>query len=699
MPSEQADGQTPHGEQQKLSDTLSAKVPPTEIREIAVSDWLPSRPPPLSPTAALPPDLTQLEPGQRLGDFLIRRVLGRGGFAAVYLALQWSLDREVALKVTSPQPWMSGSDSAARVAGEGQYLAQLDHPHIVRVYQQMIEPHTGAQLLCMQYVAGTTLERLIERLRDRAGQWSGRDFLAAIEQETPLPPTSDVPLLARSDLAQADHLETICRLGSQLATALEHAHRRGVVHRDIKPANVLVNRHGQPLLADFNLASSRTGAGGSGLIGGTLAYMSPEQLEAFRLKTPSANLSTDQLGDIYSLGVLLWQTSSGQLPFPLDRASGAGASGSERLTALLQFRCETPVSEWGGSERFWPQLMTKERPESAATGDLPVRSAGQYSSQAMLGAILAKAMHPSPQRRYRSARCFGKTLVGLAELHRARRSPASESRLAAAARQYPVAALLLAGLLPQLIASLLQVTYNVSRVLDHFQPAQTTAFVQLVWWTNPVIYGGCLVVFVRYLWHVLPAWQRLQRADPTLTAREVDRARNEALRLPRRAATIAGVGWLIGALVFPAGVMLLGGPLPWAVLLHFLMSFLLAGLISVTYSAFALATVVLRLFYLPFWLTPRHFRRRAASELRPLDQRLETITLLAGTIPLAAATAFLFAGPRDDNDAATFGFRLLAVLLILAGGAGFSMAGRVVGNLRARIRSWVEVAANEAPAG
>src|SRR5690606_9944767 len=121
---------------------------------------------------------------QRLGDFLICRVLGRGGFAAVYLALQGSRGRQVALKVTLPQPGMSCSDSASLAAGEGQYLAQLDHPHIVRVYQQTIEPHTGAQLLCMQYVAGTTLQRLIERLRDRAGQWSGRDLLAAVEQET-----------------------------------------------------------------------------------------------------------------------------------------------------------------------------------------------------------------------------------------------------------------------------------------------------------------------------------------------------------------------------------------------------------------------------------------------------------------------------------------------------------------------------------
>src|SRR5690606_22025747 len=211
------------------------------------------------------------------------------------------------------------------------------------------------------------------------------------------------------------------------------------------------NRYGQPLLADFNLATGRAGVGGSGLVGGTLAYMSPEQLEAFRSKLPSTSVTADQRGDIYSLGVLLWQTATGQLPFPVDLPSGAAASGTERLTALLQFRRETPVSRWQGSEQFWPEQAIVHALAPEAAPRLQTGTAGRTTSQAMLGTILAMAMHPLPQQRYRNARGFGRTLSGLADLHRARQTSKVDGRLAAAARCYPVAALLLAGLIPQLI--------------------------------------------------------------------------------------------------------------------------------------------------------------------------------------------------------------------------------------------------------
>lgn len=689
MQSEQQPPENPEATRHGSADSLPIEGQLSEHRSTAESDWLPSRPPLLSQDAGQTQDLTQLAPGQRLGDFLIRRVLGRGGFAAVYLALQWSLDREVALKVTAPQAWRTTSDQDSSNRGEGQHLAQLHHPNIVQVYQQSTEPHTGAQLLCMQYVAGGTLELLLGQLKHRGGQWSGRDMLDVLDR---LPPSAAAlepsALRDRQTLESADHIETICLLGSQLASALEHAHRHGIFHRDIKPANVLVSRYGQPLLADFNLATRGSDVGGSGLIGGTLVYMPPESLAAFAAHSETAVITGERLCDIYSLGVLLWQASTGALPFRDAEDLRADVDAATRAQNMARRRLQTPAEDWSGSDLFrYRSPAIREDADRHHQGDVE-QASSIAASYLMLGEILGRCMRAVPNQRYHSAGSLRGTLEGLAELHAARATLPSPGRLVRYAERFPITALLIMGLLPHLIASGLQITYNSSRVLGNFQPAQIDAFVQLVWWANPVIYGACLLFFCRYLWQFLPTWQRLQRRDPGLTTRETAKARRHALQLPRRAATIAGCGWLAGSIVFPVGVIVIGGQLPWAVLMHFLLSFLLAGLISVTYSAFAIAAVILRVFYLRFWLTPLRFRKRAGFELRPLDRRLDRITLLAGAIPLAAAATLIFAGPQGAGDQATLTFRLLAVSLILAGGIGFTTVGRVVAILRGRIRTW-----------
>jgi eukaryotic-like serine/threonine-protein kinase len=671
------------------------EIQSTEIESLVQSDWLPSRPPALGSEIPKRKDLTRLAPGQRLGEFVIRRVIGRGGFAAVYLALQWSLDREVALKVTIPQSWDQDADDTSKRRDEGQHLAQLNHPNIVQVYQQTVEPHTGAHLLCMQYIAGATLELLISKLKDRSGRWTGSNFLDAINQSAqPAGSAEASGLQTRQALQRADHVQTICQLGCQLGSALQHAHRRGIFHRDIKPANVLVNQHGQPLLADFNLAVQDNGVSGdAGLVGGTLVYMSPEDLEAFATHRATERAGCDGLGDLYSLGVLLWQTSTGELPFPDAEDLKPEVPWSTRLNNMAQRRRETSFAQWTGSENFEPTLGLSGRSTASirSTSSGPILLDGSY---VMLGEILRKCLQAETTQRFQSAQSLANALSGLAELHGARKAASTSSILWSAAERFPIIALLVAAFVPHLLASALQISYNVSRVLQNFQPNQTAVFVQLVWWANPIIYGICLAFFYRYLMQILPVWQRLRRHDHDLTARETAQARRHALRLPKRTAMIAGIGWMTGAVVFPGGIILLAEPLPAPVLLHFLMSFVLAGLISVTYSAFGIATVVIRVFYLRFWLAPTRFHAHAQAELTPLDQRLERITFLAGTIPLAAAMALVFAATPGDSDQSTTRFRILTVLLILAGGLGFSTVGRVVAGLRNLIRSWINAATN-----
>jgi hypothetical protein len=164
------------------------------------------------------------EVGQTVDDFELRQLLGEGAFGRVFLARQVSLDRLVAVKVSL----QSGH--------EGRTLAHLEHNNIVTVYSESAVPERGWRILCMQYVAGTTLQRVIadqDWASPEAG--SGPSLLASIDRPsvgaTQLDP---VALGEREALARADPAEAVCRIGEALAGALTHAHHQGILHRDIK---------------------------------------------------------------------------------------------------------------------------------------------------------------------------------------------------------------------------------------------------------------------------------------------------------------------------------------------------------------------------------------------------------------------------------------------------------------------------------
>ena len=182
------------------------------------------------------------------------------------------MQRLVALKVSRDRGY------------EPQTLAQLDHPHIVRVYDQRQLPEQKLRLLYMQYIAGGTLQGVVEHARGvPATMRSGATLLEAIDQALGAPRRAAAERLARLAIGCNGPAgrEVVCWLGSRLAGALAYAHQRGVLHRDVKPANVLVGADGHPKLADFNISFSKLdGATPAAYFGGSLAYMSPEQLEA-----------------------------------------------------------------------------------------------------------------------------------------------------------------------------------------------------------------------------------------------------------------------------------------------------------------------------------------------------------------------------------------------------------------------------------
>jgi serine/threonine protein kinase len=213
--------------------------------------------------------------GQTIGKYRIVAHLGRGGMAEVYKAYQPALDRYVALKLMHAF-LASDQDFIGRFEREAKNVAALRHPNIIQVFD--FDVHNGAPYMVMEYIEGGTLKSHMEDL-SRAG--------------TPL------------TLNEAVH--TIREVGRALA----YAHQRGMIHRDVKPANVLLDQGNRVILTDFGIAKILTGPSFTmtGATVGTPAYMSPEQ---------SLGRPGDHRSDLYSLGVMLYQLATGQLPYDAD---------------------------------------------------------------------------------------------------------------------------------------------------------------------------------------------------------------------------------------------------------------------------------------------------------------------------------------------------------------------------------------------
>ncbi len=209
-----------------------------------------------------------LTTGQTIKGYELEYVIGKGGFAAVYRAYQPLVQREVAVKIFDPQ-FANHPNFIRRFELEAQIIAQLEHLHIVPLYDYWREPN--AAYIVMRLFKGGNLSESIQK-----HTWG---------------------------------LTAAARLLNQVASALSHTHRKGVVHLDLKPSNILLDEENNAYLADFGIAKKLVGKPDAtqdeGLFGSP-AYMSPEQIRGETV-TPQA--------DIYSLGVLLFEVLTRQMPF------------------------------------------------------------------------------------------------------------------------------------------------------------------------------------------------------------------------------------------------------------------------------------------------------------------------------------------------------------------------------------------------
>ncbi|QIS03889.1 protein kinase [Nocardia brasiliensis] len=547
--------------------------------------------------------LDTIAPGATIGDFDLLIGLGQGAFARVFLARQRSMQRLVAVKISRDR------------GSEPQTLAQLDHEHIVRVFdqQQITEQHL--KLMYMQYVPGGTLLGVLRLLRTTPiDKRTGQLLLDAVDTAvsaggvlTPQPSTT------RTEIANLTWPEAVAWLGRRLATALDYANRAGVLHRDIKPANVLLTVEGQPKLADFNISFSThiPGASPVAYFGGSLAYMSPEQLEACHPTLPTTAADLDTRSDLYALAVVLWELLTGRLPFADE--IGIGESDTS-LTRMIELR-RRPIDEHrNGTPADCPQILRH---------------------------ALLTCLSPDREDRYRTGAELAEQLnLALDRTARDLIDPPSHS-LRGRLRMRPMPVVTLSSALGQLLGGMYLAGHNTQLLDLELSVDGRTELTRLALITAAIGYPigiGLLLYWCRLVFLVPEGLRRGKRYDDKTLAK----ARADTLACSDRIATVAFTGWVLALGVFLVKLQQIGDLSP-GLLINLIASHLVAAAVAVVYTYFPVTFFVLRWYY-PGLVAAGHGFPGEAVQLHRLARRSRIYLGIAASVPLfgvAAGVAFL----------------------------------------------------------
>ena len=335
--------------------------------------------------------------GSTLHGFRLVEQIGQGAFARVFLAQQGDLaDRPVVLKLMQDAVVESGA------------LARLQHTHIVPIHS--VHHHDDCQIVCMPYFGRYTLADLYRSLAELGDIPSTKQqWIESLTQTSFENPIVAAPRQAASDVSanvqlskllahipEQSYVRTVLTIVGQIASGLAHAHDRGIIHRDIKPANILITDEGSPMILDFNLAYSNRFTASELKNGGTIPYMSPEQLQAM---ADGGQTVVDAQTDIYALGVILHELLVRRTPFgknvPLE-----GNPLEAMLTPRRHFRANLRASnkavtpaiesiaqrclEYNPKHRYQSAQQLQDDIECQLT-DRPLRHAPERSLQERIG--------------------------------------------------------------------------------------------------------------------------------------------------------------------------------------------------------------------------------------------------------------------------------------------------------------------------
>ncbi|MCA9177812.1 MAG: serine/threonine protein kinase [Planctomycetales bacterium] len=531
------------------------------------------------------PPLFQL--GDLVADeFRLLAMLGEGSFARVYLARQESISRLVALKIT------------ANRGHEAQTIVKLDHPNIIRVVDQRDVPVENMRLLYMEYAPGGTLHEVVRRVQatePRTGDLLAESVRESMERgglEASFPAT----------LREAAWPRIVCDLGIQLALALDYAHSQGVLHRDIKPANVLLGANARPKLADFNTSfdSQLEGVAPAAYFGGSLAYMSPEQLRACNIRCNERADSLDARSDLYSLAILLWELLHGQRPYH-DAA---------------------PTGDWSTLLSEMAQRRESGAPRGASGGDPLSRD---------LQKVLAKCLEPDRERRFGSGAVLARELQ-LCLNPDARRLVALEhGRLGRFALARPLLALLIVVVAPNLLAAGLNFAFNWNWVWENARDA-----------TRPFLFIQGVINVVAFSLGLLWVARRFRPTTRTVEQRvRGERVPPERLQQARRLALEAGpysawIGvslWGVAGVVYPLALHLKVGTFPWNGYPVFIVDLITCGLIAGSYPFFLGSLLAAEVFF-PVLLDLADIPHDEAAPLQRLSRQTGLYLQIAAGVPM-----------------------------------------------------------------
>lgn len=567
------------------------------------------------------------QPGDRVGDFYLMTALGTGAFGSVYLARQESMQRLVALKI-------SGDTGT-----EAQTLAQLDHPNIVRVYDQVRLPDQDLRLLYMQFVAGGTLRAVVQAsktVEEKSGEIVARCVAAALDH-TGVASSQHVSL--KNGLAEKSWAEVTCYLGTELAQALHYAHGQGILHRDVKPANVLIEANGSARLADFNISfgTAIEGDNAEASFGGSLTYMSPEQLAACDSSTGTRPSDLDGRSDVFSLGVLLWELMYGQRPFADEPVAGDWTA---TLDGMIALRKQGP-----------PEAL--ERPPTA--------------TDALLHSILRRCMAPDPAVRFQTAGELARELSLCLQPRVARLIAHCETGWRRIALAWPMLAFLCAAIAPHIFAAGFNYAYNEKKIVDALTTQQhRSAFEMLVIVINSIAFSAAFAICIGYSLPVMKAIRLIR--DGTTESHTFARLRS--LKLSRFVTILGITEWVIAGMAYPTALYLITGYLTEVVSVYFFSSLFICGLLAAAYPFFLTATLTIQA-YVPALLRGD---RLTAGDMRGLDALSEQSArslYLAGGVPTVGMIIIVATNEGDD----WYGQSALWVLSILGAiGFGFMLS-------------------------
>lgn len=546
-----------------------------------------------------------LHAGQKLDDFELLFELGRGAFGRVYLARQISMQRQVALKISADK------------GNEPQTLAQLDHPCIVRVFDQRQVAAQRLRLLYMEFAPSGTLHEVVKLVQQNpAPARSGQILVLAATQammKAGVPPLSIAAW--PKEIASAPWSQVVCRLGAKLAEALEYAHGRGILHRDIKPANVLIGADGWPKLADFNISfcSKLEGASPAAYFGGSLAYMSPEQLEACSPQHSRLPETLDARSDLFSLGVLLWELYFGERPFD------DGSLDNEWNTKLQE-------------------MIGRRYNEKPHRGVQPTDGVGHR-----LEKVLRRLLSPNPDERQSNG-------VELARELRLCLVPGASTFLERAqhgwrglALKYPLLSLIPINMPPLAIWGAINFLYNQDEMIHNFhrgmpdyeqaQVAIKTVFDNTSIFVNSIFYPLGVILVLAYMMPVSRAIRQYRESRGVMDPNVVNVARRRVLWWGSCLCWVAAIEWILAGIVFPTSIHLFlpaeFGPVPARFYWHFIISQTLCGVMSLTLPWLATTGIILRAHY-PALLgtgTPDEWEQHQLGTLRRQSARFAFLTI------------------------------------------------------------------------